>query len=122
MDRRKELKLAYKEAPRPMGVYQIKNQSNGKIFIRGSMNLPGSLNSNRFQLNFNCHRNKALQDDWNEYGPNAFTFDVLETLKPEEIAIEDWRETVLELEAKWLNTLQPYGEGGYHKQKSLKNS
>ncbi|MEW6698122.1 MAG: GIY-YIG nuclease family protein [Bacillota bacterium] len=117
MDRRKELKLAYKENPRPMGVYQIKNQSNGKIFIAGSMNLPGSFNSNRFQLNFNCHHNKALQDDWNEYGASAFTFDVLETLKSEEIAKEDWREAVSELEAKWLNTLQPYGEGGYHKQK-----
>lgn len=116
MDRRKELKSAYKQTPRPMGVYRIKNKVNGKIFVAGNMNLPGSLNSNRFQLNLRCHRNKALQEDWGLYGPDAFAFDILENLS-EEIPESDWREAVSALEEKWLGSLQPYGDKGYNKPK-----
>ncbi len=117
MDKRKELKLAYKETPRPMGVYQIKNSITGKIFINGSMNLPASFNSSRFQLNFKSHRNNALQADWNKYGPDAFTFDILETINAEKVAKDDWRDAVTKLEDKWLDSLQPYGEKGYNKEK-----
>jgi hypothetical protein len=117
MDRRKELKLAYKETPRPMGVYQIKNNNNGKIFIGGSLNLPGSINGNRFKLNMNGHSNQALQADWDADGPAAFTFTVLETINTEKVAREDWRAAVTALEAKWLSKLQPYGEHGYNEHK-----
>lgn len=115
MDRRKELKRTYKETPRPMGVYQIKNQATGKVFLGSSMNLPGSLNSNRFQLNMGSHRNQALQADWKQYGPDAFSFDILETINPEKVAKDKWREAVAAMEQKWLDSLQPYGERGYHK-------
>lgn len=117
MDRRKELKLAYKQNPPPMGVYQIKNSINGKIFLGSSMNLPGKFNSHRIQLNFKCHHNKALQEDWDLYGADAFTFDILETLKLEEISKDYWRDAISAMEDKWLITLQPYGENGYNKQK-----
>ena len=33
-----------------MGILQIKNLSNGKILITSSKNLPGKLNSIKFQL------------------------------------------------------------------------
>jgi hypothetical protein len=117
MDRRKELKLAYKLNPRPMGVYQIKNTVNGKILIGSSMNLPGKKNSVRFQLELNGFFNKAVQADWNTYGPDVFAFDVLETIKPQEIQEEDWRKAVTALEEKWLNTLKPYGNNGYNVRK-----
>jgi hypothetical protein len=114
LDKRKEIKLAYKETPRPMGAYQIKNTITGKIFVGSSMDLPGKFNSNRFQLNVKSHRNKALQEDWNLYGSDAFTFEVLESINPEKILKDNWRKAVAELEEKWLNTLQPYGEKGYN--------
>ncbi|MHB8917727.1 MAG: GIY-YIG nuclease family protein [Desulfocucumaceae bacterium] len=121
LDRRKELKLAYKQQnPPPMGVYRIKNNSNGKILIGGSLNLTGSLNGHRFKLEFDSHHNKALKEDLNLYGADAFTFEILETLKSEEIPREDWRKAISALEEKWLNTLQPYGERGYNKQKKMK--
>ncbi|MHB9094837.1 MAG: GIY-YIG nuclease family protein [Eubacteriales bacterium] len=120
MDRRKELKLTYKLNPPPVGVYQIKNQLNGKVFVGGTMNLSGIFNRHRFQLNSKCHVSKSLQEDWDLYGADAFTFDILETVKSEEISKDDWREAVSALEDKWLNTLQPYGESGYNKQKKMK--
>jgi len=114
MDRRKELKLAYKLNPRPMGVYQIKNTVSGKILIGSSMNLPGKDNSSRFQLELNSFPNKAVQADWNEYGPDAFVFAILETIKPQEIPEYEWRKAVSALEEKWLDTVQPYGDNGYN--------
>lgn len=115
MDRRKELKLAYKQTALPMGVYQIKNNTNGKLLIGSSMNLPGIFNRHRFQLNAKVHTNKALQEDWNLNHSNAFTFDILEMIKSEEISKDDWSKSIAELEDKWLDKLQPYGDKGYNK-------
>jgi len=114
MDRRKVLKQAYKETPRSMGVLQITNEKNGKRLILGSMNLPGSINSQRFQLNIGSHRNKELQADWQLFGSKAFSFEVLENLKPAEFAPEEWRAAVDDMEEKWKAQLQPFGEKGYN--------
>lgn len=114
MEKRKELKLAYKDSLRTMVVYQIKNTINGKIFIEGSVNLHGSLNSQRFQLKYKIHRDKILQEDWDTYSPDTFTFDILETIKTDEVPKEEWREKILALKEKWLDILKPYGESGYN--------
>ncbi|MCW2276953.1 GIY-YIG nuclease family protein [Heliophilum fasciatum] len=115
MNRRKELKRLYKETPRPMGVYQIKNGVTGKILVGSSTNLPGKFNSHRFQLQMQCHRDRDLQQDWNRYGQEAFSFDILEQLKAEEIPQEEWRDALDAMEAKWLTALAPYGEQGYNR-------
>jgi len=116
-DRRKELKLAYKLTPPPMGVYRFKNNKTGKFLIGSSMNLTGRINSFRLQLNTDTHPNKPLQSDWKVYGSDAFTYEVLETIKPAEISQDQWRNAVSQLEEKWLDKLQPYGDNGYNKQK-----
>jgi len=120
VDRRKELKQAYKQNPPPIGVYQLSNKLNGKIFIGSSLNLPGKKNSQFFQLKLGGHPNKELQSDWISSGADAFSFTVLETLKTSELSPADWRKAVTALEEKWLATLRPYGERGYNQEK--KNS
>ncbi len=120
MDRKKELKLAYKLNPRPMGVYQIKNTVNGKTLVGSSLNLPGKQNSFRFQLELNGFPNKAVQADWNNYGPDTFAFEILETIEPQKIPEADWRKAVSALEEKWLDRLQPYGDNGYNIHKDQK--
>lgn len=120
MDKRKELKMAYKQSPRPMGVYQIKNHANGKIFIGSSMNIPGIFNSHRFQLNQKVHRNKNLQNDWDLYGSDSFSFDILEILEYQKYNMEEWRDAVTILETKWLTILEPYEEKGYNKKATAK--
>ena len=117
MDRRKELKLSYKQTPRPMGVLQIKNNINGKIFIGKSTDLPGKINSHRVQLNFKCHQNKEMQKDWDLYGEGAFSFEILEEINTEKVLPEQWQDEIKELENKWLEDLSPYGERGYNKEK-----
>ncbi|GAK59095.1 transcriptional regulator, ArsR family [Candidatus Vecturithrix granuli] len=118
MDRRKELKLAYKQNPPPAGVFQIKNLVNGKIFLGSGLDVQGILNRHRSQLKFKSHRNKALQQDWNEYGPEQFSCEVLEYLESNDDPGYDARGDLTVLEELWLEKLQPYGEKGYHKLKS----
>ncbi len=61
---RRALTREYKETPRESGVYQIRNLRNGKIFVGAALDIPGKLNSHRFQLRMGSHRNTALQRDW----------------------------------------------------------
>ncbi len=120
MDRRKELKLEYKETPRPMGVYVIRNTANGRLLVGSSMNLPAAFNSQGFQLRMRVHRCKELQADWDGSGGDAFAFEVLEEIDAAKVPADEWREAVAALEDKWLEKLQPYGDKGYNARKKTK--
>ncbi|CAN5253346.1 GIY-YIG nuclease family protein [soil metagenome] len=109
---KKELKLEYKETPRPIGVYRIRNLTNEKIFVGSSVNLVGIFNRYRSQLIAGNHPNKALQADWNELGAENFAFEVLEELN--ERADLDTKKELEFLEDLWLENLQPFGEKGYN--------
>lgn len=64
-----------------MGVFQIRNSTNGKILIEASTDIAAKWNRHRTELRFGSHRNRALQDDWNEYGETNFSFSILSELK-----------------------------------------
>ena len=71
MDKKKELKLLYKEMKITAGIFQIKNLKNQKVFIKSSRNLK-TMNGQQFQLEHGSHRNKKLQQEWNEFGKESF--------------------------------------------------
>ncbi len=115
-ERRRELGRAYKESRRPMGVFQIRNTTNGRVLVAASHDLPAALNHHRAALRFGSHRNAELQRDWNALGPDAFAFEVLDTLAPpppEDEPGYDPTEDLQVLEALWVDRLQPFGERGY---------
>jgi hypothetical protein len=116
---RKEAKKQYKQTLQPMGIYQIRNIVNGKIFIGSSKNLDGRLNRNRFQLEQGLHMNKELQNDYNQFGEGKFSFEVLDYLEPKEDTNYDYTEELKVLEEMWLERLQPYNEKGYNKRKEV---
>ncbi|MEW6128945.1 MAG: GIY-YIG nuclease family protein [Acidobacteriota bacterium] len=113
-ERKKELKKSYQQSDKPMGIYQIRNQVNGKIFIGYAQDLQAIFNSNRFQLKMNGHTNKALQKEWNEFGEVAFVFEILDELKPKPGQSPNYLSELKELHQLWLDNLEPYGEKGYH--------
>ena len=113
-DRRKQLKQEYKQTARAMGVYQIRNVVNGKIFLGSSKNLDGIFNRHRFGLANGVHSNKDLQKDWNDSQEN-FAFEILEQLKPDDDPLHDYTEELQIMEELWLEKLQPYQERGYNK-------
>ncbi|MNI10135.1 hypothetical protein D3C73_632330 [compost metagenome] len=113
MNRKDELKLMSKEIKTEAGIYQIKNKQNGKILIEGSANLK-SINGKQFQLEMGGHMNKALQQEWNQYGKDAFEFEVLEVLKKKDDEFFDSKDALQKLKDKWMEELQPFGERGYN--------
>jgi hypothetical protein len=115
--RKKELKDVYKLSHTPMGIYQIRNVINDRVFVGAALNLPGILNSNRIQLSSGNHPIKLLQADWNEFGSESFAFEVLDELTATEGPEHDYRTELTFLEELWLEKLQPYEERGYNAKK-----
>jgi len=119
MDRKKELIMSYKETKIPMGVYQIKNKINGKVFVSKSPNLRGTENSFNFSVQMGSVRNHEVQKEWSEYGGDKFLFEILEYLEYEDdISNHDYLYDLKVLEKKWLDRLQPYDDKGYNKKKN----
>ena len=114
---KKELTNKYKETIQPMGIYQIKNLKNGKIFIGSAKNIHGKINSNKFQLVNGLHLKKEMQKDFNDVGEINFTFEVLDYLKPNDDIGHDYAEELKILENMWLDKLKPYNDNGYNSKK-----
>ena len=112
---KKELKQNYLQTPRPMGVFQIRNLTNEKVWIGKSENLDGILNRHEFALKANGHQNKQLQADWNELGADKFAFEILEELEYRDNL--DLKKELEFLEDMWLEKLEPFGNKGYNEPK-----
>ncbi len=117
---KKDIKLEYKLSHRPMGVFQILNKTNEKIFIDSSINVPGKINRHKFQLNAGVHPGKMLQADWNEFGESEFEFEVLEDVTPREDPNYDYASDLEFLEDLWLERLEPFEEKGYNQRKKTR--
>ncbi|MEA1961359.1 MAG: GIY-YIG nuclease family protein [Bacillota bacterium] len=117
MDRKKELKQQFKEIKVDAGVYQIRNKLNNKIFVTSTPNLK-TLNGRRFELDSGkCPMNSGIQTDLKEFGPQAFEIEILEALEEKDEPDFNRKKALKELEEKWLDKLQPYGERGYNHQR-----
>ncbi len=117
MKTRKEIKEDYKLLKPKLGVYQIRNLQNGKVYIASSINLGSAENSQLFQLGANSHPNSDLQKDWQSFGAGNFTFEILHELKAPEDQHFDARSEVKALETMVIEDLQPFGERGYNMKK-----
>jgi biotin operon repressor len=114
MKTKQDIKREYKERKIPAGIFQVKNNVNGKVLLGSSLNLEGPLNSHKFMLKIGRHRNEALQKEWNEYGPDKFVFEILEIVKVKDDANFNLSDELTLLEQIWLEKLQPFGERGYN--------
>jgi hypothetical protein len=113
MDKRKELKMLYKQVKPEAGIYMIKCLKNGKMFVDSLPNIK-SLNGKRMQLQTGTHMNELLKTEWNLYGEAEFTFDILEILEEKEDPSFDRKVELEKLRAKWLKKLKPFGDNGYN--------
>jgi hypothetical protein len=113
---RKALKQQYLQMRRPMGVFQLRNQVNGRILVESSLNLDARRHRFEYEVEHgSVSHNKALQEDWARDGGANFVFEILEQLKPHDDPQHDYRFELAELEKAWLEKLQPYGERGYNR-------
>ena len=81
-EHKRRLKKDYQQTPRAIGVFLIRNNLNGKVFLAAGVDLPGLINRHKFQLKNGSHPNKQLQADWNESGSNNFAFEIVDELSP----------------------------------------
>ncbi|CAN5392990.1 hypothetical protein BH11BAC3_BH11BAC3_02800 [soil metagenome] len=107
MNARKKLKEEYIQKKNRMGVFQIRNTVNGKIYIGCSLNLEAIWNRNKMELNFGNHRNSVLQNDWKLLGEANFKYEILsEVVQKDEDRI-DYNKEVKTLEAMFITELNP---------------
>ncbi|MGM1045101.1 hypothetical protein SAMN05661091_2202 [Paenibacillus uliginis N3/975] len=118
MNRREELQQMYKEIKIEAGVYAIKNMKNGKILVVGTPNLK-TINGKRFELQMGTSMNKSMQQEWNEYGEDAFVFEILEVFEPNNDPFYNLKDAVNKREEHWIMELQSFGERGYNSVKQL---
>ncbi|MEI6767033.1 MAG: GIY-YIG nuclease family protein [Bacteroidota bacterium] len=115
MKTRKELKEEYKQMKFKMGVFQIKNGANGKVFIGHSTDLTAIWHAQKLQLNNGMHANSELQNDWREFGADNFVYEILEELKQEDDSTLDINKELKALEEIVIEAIQPFDDKGYNR-------
>ena len=81
--------------PYTQGVYKIENQKNGKVYIGSTNNFNFRRNDHFSDLRHDQASNTHLQNAWNKYGEDNFTFEVLEKFNGE-------TEELREREKHWI--------------------
>jgi hypothetical protein len=117
MTNKKELTESYKQMTFRIGVFQIKNKTNGRVFVESSMNLDKIYNRHRVELNFGTHRNADLQQDWTRLGEENFTYEIIAELDQDDSKKIDYKKELAVLEQLCFEELQPYENRGYHHRK-----
>lgn len=121
MNTRAELKRAYKESKPEAGIYQIRNLVNGKVLLGSSDSPQGRLNRHRFELRVGSDRCQGLQAEFNQLGETAFAFEIAEMLKPSDDPDFSLELALAELEQRWGEKVQPFGDRGYNTGPKIRN-
>ena len=104
-----EIKRAYKQSKRPMGVYRIRNSQNDKVYVGFATDLDARFNRHKAELKFGNHRNEELQKIWNLYGESALEFEILDVLDQEEGTKTRSDEELDVLTEMWIQKLKKAG-------------
>ncbi len=82
MDKKKKLKIEYKNAKPQVGIFRIFSKENSKSFICSASDIQSRINRYKTQLKLGTHFCKSLQKDWELYGEQNFLFEVLSDIEP----------------------------------------
>jgi hypothetical protein len=118
MKTRKEMKEEFKQMKYKIGVFQIRNKRNGKVFIGSSLDLTAIWYAQKLQLDVGMHESSGLQEDWRKYGPENFVYEIIEEIKQDEEKPAQTEKELKVLEALILEEKQPYEEKGYNRRKT----
>ena len=91
--------------PSTSGIYKIICTITGKFYIGSAIDLRHRSYEHFSALRQNNHDNPKLQHAYNKYGPDAFTFEVLELILPMSLTAR---------EQYWFHKLQPFGKRGFN--------
>jgi GIY-YIG catalytic domain/HIRAN domain len=71
-----------------MGVYAIRCEINGWIYVGSSLKIRDRLSSHFSLLSRNRHGNSGLQADYSNYGPSSFTFFIVRDIPSQSLLLE----------------------------------
>lgn len=72
-----------------VGIYQIRNITNGSVYVGSAKNIVYRWTIHRRQLTDGKHHSRYLQRAWNRYGPQAFVFEVVEECQVDELLVRE---------------------------------
>src|SRR5215468_10895130 len=101
--RRKELVREYRERKQPVGIYAVRCEPAGKIWIAATKNLDRQQNGIWFQLRGNSHPNKAMASAWKAHGEASFRYEILEEVNDDNPLLLD--SLLRERAGHWLKQL-----------------
>ena len=79
------------EIPNSSGIYQIRCNQNGKIYVGSAVSLQARWCMHRRELRRGLHHNPHLQHAWNLHGEASFEFTILELVEAPQLLIrEQW--------------------------------
>lgn len=106
MDRKKELKLQYKQTKPQMGIFIVRSKVNNKCYIQTTQDLRGVMNGARVRLLGGSHIIRELQKEWTDFGAENFTIEILETLDyDKDESKTDYTEDLALLQMLWEEKL-----------------
>ena len=117
---KKHLKEIYKNMVPPMGVFSLRNNQTGRVFLGSSLNLKNKYERIKIMLGMGNHYNSELQKDWNDYGEESFTFEILETLEVKDDKSYNYSEDLEILELLWIDKFRPFPEKCYNKNEKIR--
>ena len=107
---KQEIKRAYKQTKRPMGIYWIRNPDSNKVFVGRAVDLNAIFNRHKTELKFGSHRNKELQEMWNSVGEANVEFEILDVLDHDKNSQSNPAEELPVLMDMWIQKLKDRGE------------
>ena len=64
--------------------------------------------------------NESLQSDWNTFGEEAFSYEILEKLEIKDDVNYNYDEDLQILELIWIDKFQPFSEKCYNKNERIR--
>ncbi len=99
------------------GILKITNLVNNKIYLEKSKKVKALENRIKFELKMGSLSNKPLQEDYKQFGLENFKFEPLELVDLKGLDVREANKILNELEKKWFEKLEPYGEKCYNTRK-----
>lgn len=104
--RKKELIEQYKRTRPAMGIFIIRCKANNKCYIQTTQNLRGVMNGAMARLGGGFHPNRELQKEWQEFGAENFTREILENFEyDKDESKTDYTEELALLQMIWEEKL-----------------
>ena len=83
------------------GIYKINNSANGKFYIGSSKDIVGRWNNHTKNLRMNKHHSSYLQNAWNKYGADCFSWSLIEECELD-------RDVLIAREQYYMDLLRPH--------------